>query len=277
MNNQEATQPLIIKLGGAAIDDAPEPRSLFRALAALHHTNPNLALVHGGGAAVDRLLAKLNLPVTRIGGIRVTPEDQIDHVVSILAGLTNTTLVAALAAAGARPVGLSLADANLTTARLLDPALGRVGEITGGDPALLETLWNARLLPVISSIAADENAKPLNVNADDAAASIARITTARALVLLTDVPGVLDENAIPIANLSPDRAEALIASGVIQGGMTAKVRAAIRAADIARCPTLITSWKDPDALAALASDNEHTPGTTIAPPMAAASPKESHQ
>ena len=257
--------PLVIKLGGAAIDRARDMPELWRALGALHEAEvaqgSGVAIVHGGGAAVDRLLDTLALPTVRHEGIRVTPDDQIDHVVSVLAGTVNTALVGALRAAGARPVGLSLADAGLTEAEAISPKLGRVGAVTGGDPAIAHTLWREGFLPVVSSIGADAAGAPLNINADDAAGALGAILGARAVVFLTDVPGVLDRSGALIESMTPAEAEALIADATIAGGMIAKVRAAIRATEAAGAQAVIAPWSDPKVLAAFSEGR--APGTSI--------------
>lgn len=262
--------PLVIKLGGAAIDNAGAMGRLWRALGALHRAEldasggeTGIAIVHGGGAAVDRLLGALGLPTVRRDGIRVTPVDQIDHVVSVLAGTINATLVGALGAAGARGVGLSLADGALTRAEAVSESLGRVGRVSGGDPALVRCLWASGFLPVVSSIGADAEGAALNVNADDAAGALGNILGARAVVFLTDVPGVLDASKSLIHALTPDEAEALIADGTIVGGMIAKVRAAIRGAEFAGTRSIIASWNDAGVLEALGAGR--TPGTAILP------------
>ena len=256
--------PLVIKIGGAAIDRARDMMGLWQGLVALHEREVALGsgvvIVHGGGAAVDRLLGALGLGVVRVNGIRVTPDDQIDHVVSILAGLVNRQLVGALRASGGNAVGLSLAD-GLTEARLLSPEFGRVGEITGGDPSLIHALWRERFLPVVSSIGADADGHALNVNADAAAGGVARTLGARALVFLTDVPGVLDSAGAIIGSLRFDEADALIGSGAISGGMVAKVRAAMGAVEISGVGAVIASWNAPNVLTALGEGG--FPGTTI--------------
>jgi acetylglutamate kinase len=267
--------PLVIKLGGAAIDRAGDMAHLWRALARLHRAEldasggaSGIAIVHGGGAAVDRLLGALGLPVVRHEGLRVTPEDQIDHVVSVLAGTINAKLVGALTGAGARAVGLSLADGGLSEAEAVSEALGRVGRVTGGAPGLVRCLWRSGFLPVVSSIGADADGAALNINADDGAGALARILGARAVVFLTDVGGVLDASGSVIGSLTRDEGEALIADATIAGGMIAKVRAASRAAELAGTRAIIASWNDPDVLVVLAAGR--TPGTAI---LATASPR----
>lgn len=264
--------PLVIKLGGAAIDRARSMPNLWTGLVALHKAEvargSGIAIVHGGGAAVDRLLDALGLPVVRRDGIRVTPEDQIDHVVGVLAGLVNTQLVGAINAAGGKAVGLSLGDAGIAECRAIGAEFGRVGEVVGGDPALVHALWRIGSLPVVSSIGQDAVGLALNVNADDAAGGLAKTLGARAVVFLTDVPGVLGADRALLETLRFEEAAALIDDGVIAGGMIAKVRAAMRVVEVGGSAVgglgvaaLIASWNDPSVLTALAEGR--SPGTTI--------------
>jgi acetylglutamate kinase len=201
---------------------------------------------------VDRQLARLGIVTERIEGIRITPPDAIEEIVGVLAGRVNTRLVGMVAAAGGQPVGLSLGDGGLCACRKatrypFDP--GAVGEIDGGDPSVITALLEAGFLPVVSSIGLDADGSFLNVNADDAAAAIARIVGARELALLTDVSGVLDADRRVIPTLDRAAIERLVADGTITGGMIAKVRGALDAAERAGVPVTIASWKDPASLA----------------------------
>jgi len=233
--------PLVIKVGGALLDEPEKNLAVIDALVALHHGSTvhgaarhgGVVLVHGGGLLVDRHLARLGVVTERVDGIRVTPPDVVEEIVGVLAGRVNTQLIGLLASAGAAPVGLSLSDP------------GAVGEITGGDPALVRTLLGGGFMPVVSSIGLDDAGGFLNINADDAAAAIAGIVRARELVLLTDVPGVLDADGRVIASLDRDAIERHISDGIIKGGMIAKVRGALDAAERSGVPVTIASWKNP--------------------------------
>ncbi len=248
--------PLVVKLGGAAIDDPGGQGALFAALVRIHESHDaGLVLVHGGGAAVDRHLARIGASTMRREGIRITPPDQIDEIVAVLAGSVNKRLVGALQRAGARAVGLCLGDGGAvrtvkSTRYSFDP--GHVGEIAGGDPELLGMLLAGGFLTVLCSIGLDAGGAPLNVNADEAAAGVARLLGASGLVLLTDVPGVLDERGRLVDALDAAAIDQWIADGRIAGGMIAKVRSAAEAAATAAIPVTIASWKDPATLQALA-------------------------
>lgn len=262
--------PLVVKIGGAALDEPEACPWLWPAIADLHRSRTGgIVLVHGGGKAVDRHLEKLGLTTERRDGIRITPDDQIAEVVAVLAGKVNKTLTGIIQSCGVPAVGLCLGDGQTCTTTkaqgfAFDP--GRVGEVTGGDPTLLRAVLGADCLPVMSSIGLDEAGRPLNVNADDAAGAVAAIIGAAALVLLTDVPGVLDEDGNVLERLTQDDVERLVQGGVIHSGMIPKVRGAQKAAQAANAPAIIASWSSADALTQLAQ-GRHA-GTQILPASA---------
>jgi len=244
--------PLVIKIGGTALEERSTAPALWAAVAALHASRPSgVVLVHGGGKAVDAHLARLGMPTDRRDGIRITPENQIDEVVAVLAGRVNKSLVGALAAAGAAAVGLCLGDGGaVVTAKAtryaFDP--GRVGEVVGGQGTLLRVLLAARFLPVVSSIGIDAAGGFLNINADDAAAGVAGVLGASALVLLTDVAGILDGAKRLVHEATPARVEAMIGSGEICGGMIPKARAAALVVATVGVPVIILSGNDGHSL-----------------------------
>ncbi len=259
----------VVKLGGALLDDASALAATIKSVCDLHITHPgSVVVVHGGASAVDRHLARLNMPTQKREGIRLTPSDQMIEISAVLNGRVNCTIVAGLIARGSRAVGLSLADgftasAEKTTRYSFDP--GCVGEIVGGDPKLLHMLLENGFLPVISSVAVDCDGELLNVNADDAASAVARIVGATRLVFLTDVPGVLDGSGQLVPNLTISLASKLIDDGVIHGGMIPKVRSAIDSADAIGIPVVIAGWAEPDILTRIA-DGEPI-GSTLSPPI----------
>jgi acetylglutamate kinase len=258
---------VVVKLGGAVLDDPAVSEPVLSALADLHRAMAGgLVLIHGGGTAVDRQLARLGLSSEKKHGIRITPPEHLEQVVAILAGLVNTTIVGSLVSHGAPAVGLCLGAGGLALASKAKPDgfdPGRVGTITGGDPTVLRTLLLGGFLPVLSSIAFDGEGALLNVNADDAAVAIAGIARASALVLLTDVPGVLDAQKRLIPEIDAAGIEQLIASGTVTGGMIPKIRAAALATDSTGIPSVIASWNQPKDLGALARGG--AVGTRIVP------------
>ncbi|MCW5776986.1 MAG: acetylglutamate kinase [Phycisphaeraceae bacterium] len=252
------TAPIVVKIGGRALDEAASRGPLWNALACLAREHDGgVVVVHGGGAAVDAHLARLGMFSARAHGLRITPPEHMDEVAAVLAGRVNTLLVGLLLAAGANAVGLRLGDARAARCDLHRRAgtdLGRVGEVTRGEGGVWRALLHAGCTPVISSIGFDERGCALNVNADDAAAAVARILHAHALVLLTDVPGVRGPDGGTIAECDAARAEALIDAGVITGGMIPKARAAAATAETTGVPTVIASWDAPERLRNLTHD-----------------------
>lgn len=268
--------PVVIKLGGAALDDARALGPLWDAIAELTRTCAGgVVLVHGGGASVDAHLARLGMTSQRRAGLRVTPVDQIGEVVAVLRGSVNIRLVGLLCARGVAAVGLGLSDGSACVCTKHEPDgvdLGRVGTVAGdAEPADTQTirggLWRGLLasghVPVLCSIGLDAGGEPLNVNADAAASAIADILHASLLVLLTDVPGVLDADGSIIESTDHDGIESRIADGTIAGGMIPKARAAAASAEASGVPTVIASWKNLDQLASLSAGGH--PGTQITP------------
>ncbi len=241
--------PLVVKIGGALIDAAAQHASAFAGLIALHHSHAGgIILVHGGGAQVDRQLALLGITTPRIEGIRVTTREAIDQVVGVLAGSVHMRLLGVLKGQGANCIGLSLCDGGLCECRhsmKYSFDVGEVGEVIGGDPAVIHALLALGCLPVVNSIGLSANGEPLNVNADEAACAIARVTNAAGIVLLTDVAGVLDASGSLLDELDEADIERLITDGTISGGMIPKVRNALEAATSAGCPATIASWRTP--------------------------------
>lgn len=261
MGSIDSTVPIVIKLGGLAVESPERAEGLLRAVAVA-----GAVVVHGGGKAVDEHLARLGIVSERREGLRVTGEREIQEIVGVLAGRVNKGIVGALNALGARAVGLCAGDGAIARVRRIRPNgvdIGFVGEIVEGDARLLRVLLGEGYVPVLAPIGFDEEGRPLNINGDDAAAGIAAIIGARMLVLLTDVAGVMDGSGRVIDAMDRARAEELIRAGVITGGMIPKVRAAVSAAERAGVPTVIASWNDPGAIGALVRGEKR--GTVIAP------------
>ena len=163
-----------------------------------------------------------------------------------LAGCANTELVIQARQAGISAVGLSMVDAGCR-AEIMAEELGRVGRVCATEPERLQRLLAAGFNPLIGSIAADGDGNLLNINADDAAVAIAGAVGGE-LLLLSDVAAVLDGEKQPIPRLTEERAEQLIADGVIAGGMAVKVRAALSAAQAIQRKVLIASWQRPECI-----------------------------
>ena len=216
-----------MKIGGRAQSDPAWPRLL--AQAALN--GDQFVVVHGGGDEVTALQRRLGSEPTFIGGRRVTTEEDMEVVRMVLSGSVNKRLVRQLLDAGVAAIGISGEDGGLLPALLLDGgALGAVGEPLNADARPVEALMGAGFVPVISPLGRHaETGQGLNVNGDDAAAAIAGALRADELLLLADVPGVLDTSGSLLPVISADEVDDLISSGIARGGMSAKLQAARRA------------------------------------------------
>jgi len=218
----------VVKIGGAAIDDAVTLKKCSRAVAALAAQGHSVAVVHGGGAALTRVLAQLGKKAEFINGLRVTDAQTRDVALMVLAGQVNKKLVASICAEGPAAIGLCGGDGRAFLARKKTPQgvdLGFVGEIVSVDPRWIEALWEKGGIPVISSLALGADNEYYNVNADQMAASCAAGCKAEALVFLTDVPGVKGADGAVMPKLSAAQIPALEQAGVIKGGMLPKLQA----------------------------------------------------
>jgi acetylglutamate kinase len=216
-----ATSPVTIKIGGTAGQHA-------EGLALVAGAAPrDTVVVHGGGNEVADWSRRLGLEPRTHDGLRVTDPATLEVVVAVLGGLVNTRLVAAFETAGRRAVGLTGADGGLLGLRRREPVLGEVGEVIGADPALLEALVGAGILPVVASIGLLDG-DLLNVNADEAAGAIAA-ARGGLLLLCTDVPGVQLDGRV-LDRLDVAMAERMLEDGSASAGMRPKLRAALHAA-----------------------------------------------
>ncbi|PMH46273.1 acetylglutamate kinase [Vibrio sp. 10N.286.49.B3] len=244
-------QPLVIKLGGAALSCTATLGQLFSTLSAYQEqAQRSIVIVHGGGYLVDDLMEKLNLPTVKKAGLRVTPYDQIPLMAGALAGTANKLLQGQAIKSGLNAVGLSLADGGLCHVTELDPELGAVGHATPGDSSVLQAILAAGGLPIISSIGLTAQGQLMNVNADQAAVAVAGALDAD-LTLLSDVSGVLDGKGHLIPSLTQQQADELIEHQVITDGMIVKVQAALDAANDLGRTVEVATWRYPEKLAQL--------------------------
>ena len=219
---------IVIKLGGSTLEtqrDALEDIVWLRSLGA----QPVLA--HGGGPEINAWLDRLSIPARFERGLRVTDAATLDVVRMALAGKVNGELTQALARLGGRAVGLTGLDGGLLRAKSVSEQLGFVGEVTEVDPNLIEKLSDAGYIPVVAPLALGPDGAALNINADDAAADLARGLHATKLLYITDVHGVMDTRGELISVLTDTEARRLIAEGAITGGMIPKIEACLRALD----------------------------------------------
>ena len=217
----------VVKIGGRAQGDPALPQLLVQAAQA----GDELVVVHGGGDEVSALQRRLGSEPTFVGGRRVTTDDDMEIVRMVLSGAVNKRLVRQLLDAGLAAVGISGEDGGLLPALLMDNgALGAVGEPMIANARPVEALLTAGFVPVISPLGRHaQTGQGLNVNGDDAAAAIAGALRADELLLLADVPGVLDASGAVMSAIAADTVDDLIASGIAKGGMSAKLQAARRA------------------------------------------------
>ena len=232
---------IVIKYGGNAMTDESLKRSFARDVVLMKLVGMNPVVVHGGGPQIGQLLDRIGKKSEFVEGLRVTDSETIDVVEMVLGGLVNKDIVALINAHGGRAVGLSGKDGGLIQARKLvlrkegasdedeTVELGFVGEIKSINPAVVDTLDEGDFIPVIAPIGTGEDGKTYNINADTVAGKLAVTLGAEKLILLTNTPGVLDQQGELLTGLSESRVQELIQEGVITGGMLPKVRCALDA------------------------------------------------
>lgn len=220
------TPRLVIKLGGALVEREAWMSVFAEVLPTL---TTDVTLVHGGGREIDALLEKLAIKPAKINGRRVTDDATMEVVEMVLAGKVQGAMVRGLHQAGVRAVGLSGCDGALAVGRVLDPSLGRVGELTTVRSALLEQLLLLGMVPVLTPLATDMHGEALNINGDDFAAGIAAALFAERLLLLTDTPGLLDafpDEGSRVPEMSIHQLRTLRGAGKVERGMIPKIEAA---------------------------------------------------
>ncbi len=215
-------RPVVVKIGGntlagGALEDLPW----------ILDSGRKVALVHGGGNQLTRMLDTLGIPSRFHAGLRVTDEKALEVAEIVLAGGVNKALVRELSALGVPAAGISGTDGPTLLVEPI-PELGRVGSVERVEPRLVETLWEGGFVPVVAPLGLGPEGA-YNVNADAAAAALAVGLGAQHLFLLTDVDGLLKDGS-PVGSLSPDECEGYVEGGLAAGGMVPKLRAAAEAA-----------------------------------------------
>ena len=227
-----ANRTIVVKYGGAAMKDGNLKTKVIGDIVFLACVGVRPVVVHGGGPEINTWLQKLDIKPLFKHGLRVTDADTMDVVEMVLAGRVNKELVSLISRAGALAVGLCGKDGNLIQARPVGKeGVGFVGEVTNVNTGLIESLVSNNYVPVISSVAADENGQAYNINADTVAGEIAAALEAEKLILLTDTPGILydyHDHSTLIKKLDIQKARDLIDSGVVSGGMIPKVSCCVR-------------------------------------------------
>ncbi len=262
---------VVVKYGGHAMGDEATARNFARDMVLLEQSGVNPVVVHGGGPQIGAMLNKLGIKSEFADGLRVTDKATVEVVEMVLAGSINKQIVGFINNAGGRAIGLCGKDGNMVTARKVEmsesdgkPAvdLGFVGDPAKVDATVLEQVLGRELIPVLAPVALGAEGETYNVNADTFAGAIAGALEAKRLLLLTDVPGVLDKDKNLIKELRIGEIPALIADGTITGGMIPKVETCIYAIEQGVEGVVILDGKIPHAvLIELLTD--HGAGTLI--------------
>jgi acetylglutamate kinase len=232
---------IVVKYGGNAMTEPTLKTSFARDIVLLKQVGLQPIVVHGGGPQIGALLEKLGKESKFVGGMRVTDQETMDVVEMVLGGKVNKEIVHLINQQGGKAIGMSGKDGDLIHAEQLlveagDPEasaseiidLGHVGSVTGINPAVLNTFIANDIIPVIAPIGVGEDGQTYNINADSVASSIASVMASEKLILLTNTAGVMQDDEL-LTGLTPENIQALIKSGVINGGMIPKVNCAINA------------------------------------------------
>jgi acetylglutamate kinase len=229
----------LIKMGGSAMEDPELVAKVMRDVVFLEVAGINPIVVHGGGKAISAAMQAAGLEAKFVGGFRVTTDEAIDIVSRVLSEELNPGLVRMIRDFGGKAVGVAGTDVFLgektkgtdSDGNRVD--IGRVGEVVGCQLGQMEAALDAGIVPVISPLAAElATGRPLNINADLAAAALAKELRVAKLVYLSDVPGLMGDPKDPstlIKSVTRQQADELIADGTISGGMIPKIRSAVDA------------------------------------------------
>lgn len=268
---------IVIKYGGHAMGDEAMAKLFARDINLLRQVGSNPIVVHGGGPQIGAMLDRLQIQSNFVDGLRVTDQNTVEVVEMVLSGSINKNIVSNINEAGGFAVGLSGKDGNLILAdklhrttrdpesnieRVLD--LGLVGEPKEIRPHILNFFKESDITPVIAPIGSGPAGETLNINADTVAGAIASAVRALRLLVLTDVPGVLDKNKKLIPELTVSEARALIADGTIAGGMIPKIETSIKAVEDGVGGAVILDGRVPHALL-IELYTTHGAGTLILP------------
>jgi acetylglutamate kinase len=233
---------IVVKYGGHAMGEESLAEQFAADIALLKQVGINPVVVHGGGPQINAMLKRLAIQSTFVQGLRVTDAAMVEVVEMVLAGTVNKYVASLITRAGALAVGISGKDGGMIRARKLtrtvrDPDshieraldLGFVGEPVAIDVRVIHALTGGGLVPVIAPVGVGDDGQTYNINADTVAAAVAGALTATRLIMLTDVPGVLDKDKRLIPALTIAQAEQAIADGTITGGMIPKVECCVDA------------------------------------------------
>ncbi|WP_379548327.1 acetylglutamate kinase [Qipengyuania sp. DSG2-2] len=256
-----AGRTFVVKYGGHAMGDAKAAREFAEDIVLLKAVGINPVVVHGGGPQIGDMLKRLGVESTFVDGLRVTDQATAEIAEMVLSGAINKQLVGWIAAAGGKAMGVSGKDGGLVTATKLqrttrDPDsqieqvldLGFVGEPTHVDTTILQTASAAGMIPVVAPIGRGEDGATYNINADTMAGAIAAALGAARLLLLTDVPGVLDKEGQLLTDLTPASIAELRANGTISGGMIPKLETCTAAVEAGCEAAVVLDGRVPHAM-----------------------------
>ena len=273
-SNQPPGHPIVVKIGGSTLGSHD---TSLKDLVRLQQEGREVVVVHGGGNVISQWMQRQGLAPKFVGGLRVTDAPSLEIVVAVLTGLINKELVSSMHEFGGRSVGLSGIDGSMVEAKIGNPELGFVGEVTTVNVDLIRSVLDSGYIPMIAPLGfhvrdgSEHAGSPLNINGDTVAGELAYALEAEQLVFLTDVAGVMDGGGRVIRRLDRRRAGILSNSGVIQGGMIPKLSACLRALE--RSPVAnIIDGRQPDALLECLRGN--STGTTIVEDFRAARRRE---
>ncbi len=266
---------VVVKYGGHAMGDPALAKAFAQDIVMLKLAGVNPVVVHGGGPQIGAMLDRLNIKSEFRGGLRVTDKPTVEVVEMVLAGAINKQIVSAINMEGGKAVGICGKDANLCIAKKLekreaDPTsniekvidLGYVGDPDIIDPYIITSIIKNDLIPVVAPVAVDRAGNTLNINADTFATALAVALKAERLLMLTDVPGVLDKAGALIPQLSIPKAKELIKNGTISGGMIPKVEGCFEVVEAGVEGVVIMNGKVPHAVM-LELFTEHGAGTLV--------------
>jgi acetylglutamate kinase len=230
---------IVIKYGGNAMTDDKLKKSFARDVVLLKLVGMNPVVVHGGGPQIDDWLKQLGRKGEFVQGMRVTDAQTMDVVEMVLGGQVNKEIVNLINQHGGRAVGLTGKDGGLIRAKkmlvrsegdsdeMID--IGQVGEVESIDPEIVHRLHTHDFIPVIAPLGVGKKGETYNINADLVAGKVAEILKAEKLIVLTNTPGVLDQNGNLLTGLSAKKIDELFANGTISGGMLPKISSALDA------------------------------------------------
>lgn len=233
---------VVIKYGGHAMVNDLLKQSFARDVVLMRYIGLRPIVVHGGGPQISEVLKRMGIQSTFVQGLRVTDSETMSVVEMVLGGKVNKEIVTLINQSGGQAVGLGGKDGRLLQAKKmhvyqsrgedLPPEIidaGMIGEITAVDAAVLKALEDSRFIPVIAPIGVGAEGESYNINADFVAGAVAGALKAAKLILLTDVPGVLDKNEKLLQSLTTEQAGKMLSDGLITGGMIPKVNCCLKA------------------------------------------------